>query len=206
MREPKARALLCIIAHTSVRYKRDRCVHHSTHLCRRPIQALSALQSLQAVFDVSLEARVDLETLGYGYTCIAHLLQDFFLNASVGIATSLFADRPTDPLPLPLQDREVAACLVRRRGRELGSQELLVLRSDGLSCILCQDVLILPHCRRSVNANRGGREARERTIRRSSYSAGTERRERIFSYISGCVNAGSSSSLWPLARVLVSVF
>lgn len=37
-------------------------------------------------------------------------------------------------------------------------------------------------------------------MRRSSYSAGTERRERIFSYMSGCVNAGSSSSLCPLYR------
>ncbi len=74
--------------------------------------------------------------------------------------------------------------------------------ADRLGGVLRQDILVL---RSSVNIVSGGKEDREHTTRRSSYKAGTERRERIFSYITGCVNAGSSSSLCPLWRVAVSV-
>lgn len=38
----------------------------------------------------------------------------------------------------------------------------------------------------------------ERTMSRCSYSEGTDCLERIFSYMSGWVKAGSSSSLCPL--------
>ena len=47
---------------------------------------------------------------------------------------------------------------------------------------------------------RGGKN-KKRTISLSSYSAGTDFLDLIFSYINGWVNAGSSNSLWPLVSV-----